>query len=333
MANILLTQRCTRSCPYCFAVRHMESSPPDDILCWEDLIYLVDLEQEAGSKRIQFLGGEPSLHPEFLDFCLYAIGRGLGVTVFTNGAWPEALLDEARHHFARLPDDRLSFVVNVNHPSITADEERARTEAFLACFGSRITPGFNIYQLDFDITFIFDYINRFGLKRGIRLGLTHPIPGVNNRFIAVSDLKPMAAKLLSFGNLFEENRVQPLPDCGFPLCLFSDEELGWLYRMNGNSIQFSCAPVIDIGPDLRVWSCFPLSAHHARSVYEFDSLEEIYRYYELRHQTIRVEVAGIYPECDDCRHREAGVCAGGCAAHTLSNFVGEARVRLPEFYP
>ena len=42
MPNILLTQKCIRSCPYCFARKHMHDSPPDDILKWEDLIYIVD---------------------------------------------------------------------------------------------------------------------------------------------------------------------------------------------------------------------------------------------------------------------------------------------------
>lgn len=48
MPNILLTQKCIRSCPYCFARKHMHDAPPEDILKWEDLIYIVDFFQSGG---------------------------------------------------------------------------------------------------------------------------------------------------------------------------------------------------------------------------------------------------------------------------------------------
>lgn len=330
--NILLTQRCNRSCPYCFAIKHMDGALPDDIMGWEDLVYLLDMVQAAGDQRVQFLGGEPTLHPQFVDFCLYAISRGLGVTVFTNGMLPPDRLEYVVQHLSRVPDDMLSFVCNINHPDITPPAEQAMIEQFLNAFGRRITPGFNIYRTDFDLGFLFDHISRYGLSRVIRLGLTHPIPGVNNRFIGIDQMRPMLDRLMSFRGRFERQRVKPSPDCGFALCLFTPEELGWLYQSNGATFHFACSPVIDVGPDMTVWACFPLSGHHKRKVFEFDSIQDIYRFYEERHQSIRVEIAGIFAECDECRHREEGVCAGGCAAHALSAFEDESPVRLSEFY-
>ena len=43
MANILLTEKCVRSCPYCFAKKHMADAPDNTALKWDDLIYLTDL--------------------------------------------------------------------------------------------------------------------------------------------------------------------------------------------------------------------------------------------------------------------------------------------------
>ena len=42
MANVLLTKKCVRSCPYCFAKEEM-SGVDEEILEWEDLIYIIDL--------------------------------------------------------------------------------------------------------------------------------------------------------------------------------------------------------------------------------------------------------------------------------------------------
>ncbi|MBF0564223.1 MAG: radical SAM protein [Nitrospirae bacterium] len=332
MANILLTQRCTRSCPYCFAKKHMAGSPPDDILSWEDLIYLVDFLQLSGETRVQFLGGEPTLHPDFIDFCLYVLRRGMGVTVFTNGMLLPDKLSDAVRRFSGIREDRLSFVCNLNHPEHTPKSESVLVADFLEAFGRRITPGFNIYRNDFDIDFLFDYINRYGLGKGIRLGLAHPIPGTRNMHIKIADMAITVRRLMSFRDKFERHRVRPLPDCGFPMCHFTTEDKGWLYRMTGGRFQFGCSPVIDIGPDMSVWSCFPLSAHHKKSIFEFDSMRDVFDFYHERHRSIRVEVGGIFGECDDCRFREDDICMGGCAAHALSAFVNEANVRLPEFY-
>ena len=85
MPNILLTQKCIRSCPYCFARKHMHDAPPEDILKWEDLIYIVDFFQAGGDTNISLLGGEPFLHPDIVDYILYIIHRGMHVTVFTSG--------------------------------------------------------------------------------------------------------------------------------------------------------------------------------------------------------------------------------------------------------
>lgn len=89
MPNILLTQKCIRSCPYCFARKHMHDAPPEDILKWEDLIYIVDFFQSGGDTNISLLGGEPFLHPEIVDYILYIIQRGMHVTVFTSGVVSE----------------------------------------------------------------------------------------------------------------------------------------------------------------------------------------------------------------------------------------------------
>jgi radical SAM protein with 4Fe4S-binding SPASM domain len=45
------------------------------------------------------------------------------------------------------------------------------------------------------------------------------------------------------------------------------------------------------------------------------------------HHDVRVEVGGIFEECDQCTHRESGVCAGGCLAHALNSMDNEAPVR------
>jgi MoaA/NifB/PqqE/SkfB family radical SAM enzyme len=312
----------------------MSDSVPDDILSWENLIYIVDFLKASGEKRVGILGGEPTLHPDFNAMLLYILERGMDATVFTCGIMADEKLEEAVSLFRNLPPERCTFVVNLNNPAQinTPLAEIESIKRFLAAFGGMVVPGFNICRTDFDLSFIFSYINEYGLHRQMRLGVAHPIPGKKNQFIQIGDMGKVVERLFSFAPLFEAMRVMPGLDCGFPMCRFTSDQLGWFYRLTGARNDFGCGPVIDIGPDLKLWSCFPLSAFHKRSLFDFDSLRGIIEFYSRLHDKIRVEQAGIFLDCDGCRQREEGICKGGCLAHGLSRFGEESPVRMKEIY-
>ena len=77
MANVLLTQLCVRSCPYCFAQKYMGEVSPKDMLSWDNLIYLADFFIKSGVYHMSLLGGEPLLHPQFSEFVHYLSKRGI----------------------------------------------------------------------------------------------------------------------------------------------------------------------------------------------------------------------------------------------------------------
>jgi cyclic pyranopterin phosphate synthase len=338
MANILFTRQCVRNCPYCFANKYLsiskKNSSAEETLSWENLIYLADFLSSAGEKRFGVLGGEPTLHPEFNSMVLYLLERNFDVTVFTSGIMKEETLKEAVFLFRELDTKKISFVCNLNNPNETNTplSELESTKRFLQAFGDHIVPGYNIYKKDFDLTFILEYINEYGLQRNIRIGLTHPIPGSKNKFIRLNEIDDVIKRLFSFRPLFESFKVQPGLDCGFPACKFNDEQLGWLYRNCENKYDFGCGPVIDIGPDMNIWPCFPLSQFHARSIFDFNTFQEVLEYYHDLHKSIRIEEGGIFIECDTCELRIKNICKGGCVAHSLSRFQNEIPVRAKEVY-
>ncbi len=330
MANILLTTRCNRSCPYCFAKREM-SGAGDRLMSWENLIYIADFLTAAGQQHVSLLGGEPTLHPECVDFILYLLQRNFAVTVFTNGILSPSRLAEFKQHLTEVNSERLTLVLNLNDPVQTpaSPQETQSIQRFLSVMGPWVSPGFNIYRLDFTLDFLFDYINRFGLKRHLRLGITHPVPGKANGFIHPRDMRQVVQRLYSYRPQFDNFRVRPGLDCGFALCQFRDEELGWLHRFPG-PVHFGCGPAVDISPDMGVYHCFPLSNYQRKSLFEFDSMEQIDQHFaQLRHQ-LKSEIPGIYPDCDGCRSQEDGVCDGGGLCQVLNRFMDEAPVRLPE---
>ncbi len=329
MPNILLTQKCVRSCPYCFAKKQMNESDGGEVIKWEDLVYLADLFEQGGCREMRFLGGEPTLHPAFSDFLAYSLTRGFSVTAFSSGIMSDKVKEDIRRVYKTVPqaDRNLSFLCNLNDPELSPPEETKRVEEFLEEFGAWVIPGFNIYRKDFSLNFLFRYINRYGLKRRIRLGLTHPILRENNSFISIPDMQGIANRLLGNLPLFNQLDVVASLDCGFPMCLFSDEQLGQLYKVTRGAKNFTCGTPVDIGPDMMAWSCFPLSATHRKSVYEFDDYNAMMEYFTGFSKSIRQEAGGIYEKCDSCAWRKKGLCDGGCAAHMLREMDKEGSVR------
>jgi radical SAM protein with 4Fe4S-binding SPASM domain len=330
MANILLTEKCVRACPYCFARKHMDNAPAEDGLSWENLIYAVNLLEAAGEKHAALLGGEPTIHREFVDFVLYLAARQFHVNIFTSAIVSQSTLGEMDKHFADIRPGALSFVVNLNHPDLSTAAQLDRIDAFLRVFGPLSTPGFNIYEPDFDLTFIFEAVNRYGMHRHVRLGLAHPIPGAVNAFVAKEDMAKTMQRLLSFLPVFERLNITPGFDCGFPLCMFTDDELGRLFKACRGNIKFGCGPAIDIGPDLNVWACFPLANVQKKSLYDFTDFNSIREFYAKVHGRIRIEAGGIFEQCDSCRFREQHLCEGGCLAHIIRELPAERLERIAE---
>jgi len=296
----------------------MAGSDPSDILSWENLVYVADFLVRSNDHHIALLGGEPTLHPHFTDMTLYMLDRGFHVTVFTSGILSEEKLAELESCLTGFPPERIQFVCNLNNPDQTPapEGETERVFRFLTAFGPWTTPGFNIYRTDFSLDFIFAYITRFNLHRQVRLGLSSPIAHQENLFIRKEEMKTVIDRLYGYRDRFEELRVRPSLDCGFPLCYFTDEQLGWFYRLAG-PMNFGCGPAIDIKPSMDVYSCFPLSNINKRSLFEFNSIQDVLSFYLQLHERIRQESPGAFGQCVDCIFRKEGRCGGGGVCHDM----------------
>ena len=88
--QIIPTNRCNQSCEGCAyrldGYSSNKSFYQQDELSWEKLQEIVCDCKEMGVKAIQLTGGgEPTLHPKFLDLCSLILGKGISLGVVTNG--------------------------------------------------------------------------------------------------------------------------------------------------------------------------------------------------------------------------------------------------------
>jgi radical SAM protein with 4Fe4S-binding SPASM domain len=323
MPNLLLTEKCHRSCPYCFAKEYLKESK-DIVLSWENLIYIADLFEVSHEKHLSLLGGEPTLHPDFVDFVLYLYERKFKINVFTNGIMSNQNLNTAKKYLLKIPVENLSFVCNYNHPDSSTPNETKQINKFLQTFSKYTTLSFNLYQPHFDFTFLVEAINKYDLKKHIRLGLAQPIPQQKNECLSLNEIRGITENFRKQLALLEEHRITLGFDCGMPMCIFSNEDIGRLFKLNRGRVLFSCNSAVDIGPDMQVWSCFPLSNYEKKSLYDFDNTQEIKKYFAEQHNQLRTNRKGIFEECNTCLHFEEGLCNGGCLAHLITEH-GEPR--------
>lgn len=77
-----ITGRCQLQCAHCYA----ESGPrgTDGAMSMEDWSGVIDQAAGLGTKMVQFIGGEPTLHRGLPDLVGHALDRGLHVEVFSN---------------------------------------------------------------------------------------------------------------------------------------------------------------------------------------------------------------------------------------------------------
>ncbi|MDI9624089.1 MAG: radical SAM protein [Methanothermobacter sp.] len=97
-----ITHRCNMNCKHCYETA---GTPQKNELDKNEVIEAIDILADNGVTSLAFSGGEPSIHPNILDYISHARERGLYVAMATNGY---ILADEGRCQ--KFVDAGLQFV-------------------------------------------------------------------------------------------------------------------------------------------------------------------------------------------------------------------------------
>jgi len=118
-----ITRRCNLKCIHCYSDSEAREYPGE--LTWDQCQAVVD--DLAGFKvpAVLLSGGEPLIHPRFFDLATYARGKGLRLTLSTNGI----LIDPDRAR--KIKDLGFSYVgISLDGIGETHDHFRGRQGAF-----------------------------------------------------------------------------------------------------------------------------------------------------------------------------------------------------------
>ena len=281
----------------------------------EDQEEVIRFAQRSGLAIVGVMGGEPTLHPEFVPFLERFRAAGLKVRVFTGGLMPRGVLG----YLKTQDPEHVRLVINVPAPDegLTPRQGEQFYETLQELAGLSALA-FTICDLRQDLRFLADLAVRFGVRRRIRLGLGVPrVAARKTVTLAPAQYRAVAPRVLEFAVECRQRGLSLGFDCGFPRCMFSEEDLAVLQGCDVPPV-FTCTPVVDIGPDLTTWSCFPLASLDRVPLQDFSTREEVVEHFGTRQKPYRS--FGIYDRCHVCEHKRCGACSGGCLAHVIRSF-------------
>ncbi len=325
MPNILLTTRCNLSCRYCFAQEKLASARAN--MSMKNVQRVIDFLKRSNTPVFRVMGGEPTLHPQFNEIIQLAISAGMRVDVLSNATWSA----DTAALFERIPSKYLLFLLNIDHPDNYTPKQWAVIERNLDRLKGRggITLSFNVFEKEPRSDYVLDLAESYDFKY-IRLSLSLPVLGAGNACLPVEELPAVAPFVIRFTAQAEARGIAVQLDNAVPLCIFDDAEIGKLllhgvYDLNRNT---RCNPIIDIGPDLTIWSCFCLSSLKNRKLDDFQTLAEAQAYYR---QVWGVYQDKVYPmeQCTTCYLREKWGCQGGCLTYALMTDGGKRYEAAP----
>ncbi len=307
MPTVMLTTHCPNACEWCFARPKMDEYRARGVheINWDDFLAIVDFYEQSNLYQMILLGGEPGLHSRFLDVLHLLREKKFSVLVGTTGILPESLVD-------RLVEEgfqQLHFALNSTSYFDYGQDKRKRVDHFLSRLGRRVALSYTITERDLagmKIEPILDriaMIMKFGLIR--RLQFQIAVPGERNRlFVPFERYGDIAESLVSWFRILRQNGIAGGLDCHcMPSCEIQPDV--W----NTGLFHSTCDRfMIDIGPDLDIWPCFPLSGEKIK-LNRFKNIDEIYRHFSMINPASQI----VYDDkCDGCSEREARTCHGGC---------------------
>ncbi len=337
MVNLLLTNYCNRSCPYCFAKQKVELDKINGLA--NEQITLENAEKVAKffrkERQMGLLGGEPTLHPQFKEIVDIFLNYQYNITIFTNGIFSSDVLEFLQNKLSSR--NSISLLFNINEPKFYKKEELEILDYNLKelsiGFSDAISIGINFFYLEQDYSYMIDLAKKYGIK-AIRWDIAHPIVYEKNVTIPLEKYNLIGKKIASFAKEASKYGIVLRADCGASVyCMFDKEARKNVYDSFMHRLFGLCKDggAIDVGIDLRVWRCFPLSKYFNKNLDEFKNLKDIQDYFNKKYAYF---FHGIYPmdRCYTCKYAIKEVCTGSCLSRSIIKYLEREEYFYNEFY-
>lgn len=351
--NIILNSYCNLKCNYCFADEYMEETVKSPGKSMDFDYFISDMLPKIKTAPVlNFMGGEPTLHPRFTEIFSETLDQMLpysNLGLFTNGLMPDKVLDLLMRTIGINGSIKrqITFSVLLNWQTMenisTKNHRRCRevAKALFSQNGYGVIFSVNLYSKDQDLynqcREIDEIYQEIGLPKDkqyrIRVSPAFPIVGEEkNSYLPIRHYPKVGRAMLDILKEFPQMAFRF--DCSFPPC-FLDEidesEYGLTERFYYHSykqvpdikdwqskqIYFGCADgsPMDIDAQGDCFNCFPFHDLKLGNISEFKEVNAISEArMGSKFLTTVFETTKAKEPCASCPHYMVR-CSSGCFAY------------------
>ena len=318
--NLFITNLCNRKCPFCYLndwvtkednkVYHMSLKNLDVLIPWL---------QKSGINKVKLAGGEPMLHPSLIDFIHEFKKNNVVVdAILTNGLGKTELYKKVADFTG------INWLVNVTSPETYSKAEwellntnlevlkwknedaSVRLSGFDTSSLRHLCLSITFYKVDQNSTYIIDLAKKYSVPV-IRFDVSRPSSNRSNIHIDFDSLFEIKPTLMDFIRSCVREGVKPGLDDALPLCIFTQEELKYLFLFS--NLPSICIPILDVMPDLTIGYC--TSMRGSLPSYKIDKMTASSIFQELLTCTAEHRKLQL-PRCYNCYYSDTKLCQGYC---------------------
>lgn len=288
----------------------------------KDLDKVINWLKKSNVKFVQILGGEPTLHPEILNFVRRIIDNNVTISsILTNG------LGDAELYKKIVEMTKTNWLVNVNSPASYGKDDWELLKRNLETlkwnnenlaidnrnFDIRNWPplslrlAITLYEKGQDFSYIIDLAKKYNCSL-IRYDISRPSSDKSNVFIDFEHLIEIKTTWINFVKECVRQEIRPGIDCAAPLCIFTQEELRFLLLFDLN-FKGTCVPHLDVMPDLSVEYCASMRGILPSYKIENMSVADIFNRHLI---DVREYQNHLLPRCNNCYNFIEKLCQGYC---------------------
>ena len=319
--NLILTKKCNKGCPYCFAHQSRVEEPN----CEMSLDQVTSIIENYSSSSIKLLGGEPTCHPQFMEIVDSILERGKSVTIISNFLFDNKIKNFIIRKISQGAD--LHFLVNSTDLDV-GDRIKTWSSNYRDIYNilysfdkeETLSCGITIYEkntVEYYINYLdFLYENVPNIER-LRISLNFPGDEDKKDVSSVINNKTLGNIVLCIFEWCLQHHITPSPDCILFPCLFNNkEEFKFIKKYANRDIRFKCgydgAPT-DVFADGTVSYCYPLKNVIDLKMEEYSSVSEIQSALNTEYQIAKSRTC-LPEECSKCEFKKCGMCDGPCLA-------------------
>lgn len=298
--GVCITYRCNASCEFCYAGGLQNEFPQDMSL--DDFVYLIRWAKAKGWRRLLFLGGEPTIHPQFEEMLNICYSQGIPVSLSTNAFFGGRVLEKLKYPYVEL------VAVNYRYGDIPSIHRRQ----FLYNLKSLSKEKFPLLLagiLDGE-TDRWKKIVEMAVRLKSIIDWCFPLPTYTRKPFEdkiLSKLKASGLQILEILKTCSEKKVLCYVCRPVPACIFTPEQWQQVKKMGRYLVFTRCfhgyrgdyTINLTVNPDLSIYPCsnFFIKGPH---ISFFKDRASISKYYE---RGIVKNIMKIPPmiECSNCR--------------------------------